>query len=58
MKQPESDGKDIDVHTCPVCGQKIDTGEDNVGYVRTKRKTEVFVHHGCVKNWGNGNGKS
>lgn len=39
---------------CPGCGKEI-TGEEDlskVEYVRTKRKTDVFFHAGCMdKVW-------
>ena len=40
--------------TCPGCGEKITENDDlkKVEYVRTKRKTDLFIHTSCVnKVW-------
>lgn len=43
-----------DPPTCPVCGKDIYSHDlDKVEYIKTKRKTDVFVHKECVKKWGN-----
>lgn len=42
-----------DVH-CPGCGKRIREDEDmsKIEYVKTKRKTELFIHTGCFgKVW-------
>ncbi|MDY5663078.1 MAG: hypothetical protein SPF46_01265 [Blautia sp.] len=42
---------------CPGCGMEIRKTDDmsNVEYVRTKRKTDVFFHTGCMgKVWNRG----
>lgn len=39
---------------CEGCGEKILTTDDlkEVEYVKTKRKTEIFFHRGCMnKIW-------
>ncbi len=39
---------------CPGCGCTIKSDDDlsNVEYVRTKRKTDIFIHTGCMnKVW-------
>lgn len=39
---------------CPGCGKEIHDDDDliQVEYVRTKRKTDVFFHTGCMdKVW-------
>lgn len=39
---------------CPGCGGRIKSDDDlsNVEYVRTKRKTDIFFHMGCMnKVW-------
>lgn len=44
--------KDVKI-CCPVCGQELwESTLDGVEYVKTKRDTEIFIHRGCVKNWG------
>ena len=37
---------------CPVCGEATNASDPELEYVRTKRKTDIFVHRVCVKNWG------
>lgn len=37
---------------CPVCGEIVDPYSSKAEYVRTKRKTDIFVHRDCVKDWG------
>lgn len=37
---------------CPVCGKEIDPYAADAEYVRTKRKSDIFVHRACVINWG------
>ena len=39
---------------CVVCGRIVDPEAHDAEYVRTKRKSHIFVHSGCVKNWGKG----
>lgn len=37
---------------CPVCGCIMHTSDvDELEYIRTKRKTDIFIHTKCVKNW-------
>ena len=37
---------------CPVCGRMMYTSDaDELEYIRTKRKTDIFIHTKCVKNW-------
>lgn len=37
---------------CPVCGRMMYTSDANeLEYIRTKRKTDIFIHTKCVKNW-------
>lgn len=37
---------------CPVCNGLINAGDDlsDVEYVKTKRKTDIFIHTGCYSN--------
>ena len=40
--------------TCPGCGEQIRDSDNlkKVEYVRTKRKTDIFIHTDCVdKVW-------
>ena len=40
--------------SCPGCGEEIGAYDDlkKVEYVRTKRKTDLFIHTACVnKVW-------
>lgn len=38
---------------CPVCSKEITEADiDTVGYVKTKRGTEILIHTACVKKWG------
>lgn len=39
-------------HMCPVRGKVVDPEAHDAEYVRTKRKSHIFVHSGCVKNRG------
>lgn len=40
------------VPRCPVCGEETNASDPELEYVRTKRKTDIFVHRTCVKDWG------
>lgn len=44
-------GKDM---ICDYCGKLIDV-TDRFEYIRTKRKTEIFLHTKCIKDiWATG----
>lgn len=44
--------EDLKIH-CPVCGEELKEDKlDGVEYVKTKRRSEVFIHTKCVRNWG------
>lgn len=39
--------------TCPVCNKEIKEEDlPACEYVKTRRGTDIFVHHDCVKKWG------
>lgn len=40
------------VCTCPVCDRRINECDQGIGYVKTKRGTDIFVHINCVRDWG------
>ena len=41
-----------DAKRCPVCHELMYISDaDNLEYVKTKRKTEIFIHTKYVKNW-------
>lgn len=45
--------KMIDKPHCPVCDKPCYVSDaDELEYVKTKRGTEIFIHKGCVKKWG------
>lgn len=37
---------------CVVCGEVMDSEDDETEWSRTKRRTDCFVHRHCVKHWG------
>ena len=44
--------ENLKIH-CPVCGKELKEDKlDGVEYVKTKRKSEIFIHTKCVRNWG------
>ena len=38
-----------DNNCCHVCGKTINRGEDGIGYIKTKQRTELFFHKKCIK---------
>lgn len=40
---------------CPVCGQPIVKNDEGVTYVKTQRKTHIFVHEKCAGLKGGSN---
>lgn len=47
--QQKHDGKHP---VCVVCGKVVDLEDEEAEWSRTKRRTDCFVHRGCVKHWG------
>ena len=50
--EPFAKDENLKIH-CPVCGEELKESKlDGVEYVKTKRGTEMFIHNGCVRKWG------
>ena len=50
--EPFAKDEDLKIH-CPVCGEELKESKlDGVEYVKTKRRSEIFIHTKCVRNWG------
>ena len=42
--------ENLKIH-CPVCGKELKEDKlDGVEYVKTKRRSEIFIHTKCVRN--------
>lgn len=50
--EPFAKDENLKIH-CPVCGKELKESKlDGVEYVKTKRRSEIFIHTKCVRNWG------
>ena len=43
----EDRNRESHIHICYICGKDIYPDED-YGYVKTKRRTEIYIHKRCA----------
>lgn len=36
---------------CVVCGRMVDENTEDLEYIQTRRRADIFIHHHCLKNW-------
>ena len=36
---------------CCICGKPLNPEADDTEYIKTKRATESFFHHDCMRRW-------
>lgn len=36
---------------CVVCGEVVNDKTEDLEYIRTQRKTDIFIHRHCLKDW-------
>lgn len=36
---------------CVVCGEVVNDKTEDLEYIQTRRKTDIFIHQHCLKNW-------
>ena len=36
---------------CPVCGKPVNEVTQDLEYIQTRQRKDIFIHKSCLKDW-------